>query len=224
MLKTMKFVGIVICVLAVCATLAFIVQKCSKPNVITEEVVVVDSVAVQTLEAEIAELTNKLKAKPKYITITNTVPGEPVTITDTLLVYPVGSYAARRDYPFSFAAEKDSVSMNVNTDLYVYVYADERGEQMFHEDSLRVWITDFTLKKYIVAPPAPKRNIFYLSAGVNARQYDQIVAGQTIVQTELYPSVGLGYMWGWLGAYATANMKGGGLGVTIAPAEIFRKY
>lgn len=224
MAKTIKFIGIILCILALCATTVFVVQKCSKPNIIRVETVVVDSVAVKTLKTEIAELTNKLNAKPKVITITTTVTEtDTITITDTLLVYPVGSFAERRDYPFSFAAGKDNVEMKVNTDLYVYVYSDEHRTKMYHEDSLRVWITDFTLNRHIDPPLTKRNNKFYIMAGVNAKQYDQNIVGQTIKQTEVYPSIGAGYMAKWIGGYVEACESGFGLGVTIAPIDIFRK-
>lgn len=198
-------------------------RSCTKPpDVVSEtrEVLVVDSVAVQTLFARLAQMQNDLNAKPKVIVVTKTI-HDSTTVTDTLNVYPVGSKALKRDYPFTVAAGKDSISLNVNTDLYTYVYTDSFNN-FYHEDSLRVWLTDLRVYKHTPIVPVRSKSSIYIMGGAGAARYTQMVAGQTLVQTDLQPNLGVGYMRGAWGAYVLGAPNGASIGATVNLSEIYR--
>lgn len=182
------------------------------PKVITEEVVVIDSVAVQTLQTEIVELKNKLKAKPKVITVYVTE-HDTITTTDTLTVYPVGSQQMRRDYAFKSVSGKDSLELNVNTDLYAYVYTD-MNNRFYYEDSLKVWLTDIKIYKHTEYRPPPEIGL-YLMGGLGIAKYQQVVSGASISQTDVQPNLGFGYMKNNWGAYLLGAPNGGNIGITL---------
>lgn len=220
-MTTLKHILTAVCVLAICATALVVLYKCSSPDIPdpiteTEEVLVIDSVAVQSLTADIRRLENLLKAKPKVIVINNTI-HDTLSVTDTLSVYPVGSHAIRRDYPFSAKTGKDSLELKVNTDLYAFVYTDNNNN-FFYEDSLRVWLTDINIYKHTEIP-APK-SIIYLMGGASFSRYQQNIAGQTITQTDIQPNIGIGYTHGILGGYVLGAPNGAGVGLSVNMSQV----
>jgi len=220
-MATLKHIITAICILVVCATALVIIFKCSKPDVITEtdEVLVIDSVAVQSLTADNRRLENLLKAKPKVIVVNNTI-HDTLSVTDTLSVYPVGSHAIRRDYPFSAKTGKDSLELKVNTDLYAFVYTDNNNN-FFYEDSLRVWLTDINIYKHTEIPASAPKSTLYLMGGASFSRYQQNIAGQTITQTDIQPNIGIGYTHGILGGYVLGAPNGAGVGLSVNMSQLF---
>ena len=213
----------IIAVLVLLIILLLVFRYCfKKPEtiIIEEEVIVIDSVAVQTLNAEIKELKNKLDAKPKVVIVTKTI-HDTLSVTDTLTVYPIGSNNERRDYTFKAAAGDDSLSLKVNTDLYSYVYTDD-DNKFYYEDSLRVWLTDINIYTNTIIPPVKNRSAFYLMGGVGAHKYEQSISMQTITQTDIQPNLGIGYMRGIFGGYLLGSPNGANIGVTVNMTELFR--
>lgn len=218
--KTVSFIGIMICILAVCATTIFVANKCSKPPAPpgTVEVMVIDSIAVKTLAKQIGYLQNQLDAKPKVIYLPRTV-RDTLTVTDTLRVYPVGSKSIHRDYPFATTSGKDSLSLKVNTSLYAYVYTD-RHDNFFYEDSLSVWITDVNIHKHLPAPSKPG-SILYLMGGVGVVRYPQNIAATNLY--DVAPHLGIGYMHGVWGGYVIGAPNGASIGASLNLSQLWKR-
>jgi len=202
------------------AAIVFVVRK---PDQVIIERTIIDSLAVKTLRTKIEEMSNTLNARPKVIVVDHVV-NDTIIVRDTIQIYPVGSFAKRRDYDFDFVAQNDSVKFKVNTDLYGYVYRGVVNDKMYYEDSLRVWITDMDYRRYVEKPQEAKaKGNMYIMAGLGVRGKQYVGDNETYKGLDISPHITAGYEKGGIGGYIGFDSNGIVGGCMINPIEIYRK-
>ena len=205
-----------------CVSLAISIYKRSRQEPIVEihERTIVDSVAVKTLNEKISQMQRMLDAKPEVVVIDHYIDGG-VTV-DTVTVYPAGKKNVKRNYPYNVTLGGDSLSLVVNTDLYATVYTDINN-RFYYEDSLRVWLSNVDLKRTVVYPVKKKTSNLFIMGGASYCRHNRHIGGYDYQETNIVPSIGVGYIHNLWGGYANITTNGIGAGVSFSISEAIKK-
>lgn len=166
--------------LAVIVT-AIITMNFSPVKVKTNEVVVVDSLAVQVLRDSISYLNSCLdNIEPRVIVIETPVPGDTTVVIDTVRVYPVGRKIIDARFPFRFnLAGDDTLSFSVHNEVDVVVWTD--STRFLISDTIKVWIKELNFQQAKTVPVLADRGFgVYLGVDLGVSRIDAIVGNEIV--------------------------------------------